>query len=326
MSAHVLVTGAAGFVGAAVMRRLVSRIEDRSLRSGARAVTHAIAVVRPGASLERLEQLPASPSWSIAHCDVTDRDRFATLVRASGARAVMHLAVERDTFTDETAVVRDRITAPLEGAFRGLAYSGQGRVIYASSVWVLPAGSSLDETTPAQPASTYGRNKVYAERQLPELRARWGGEWINLRLFNTFGRFEAPSRLLPHLVWHLSRGRFAELGSPILTRDFTDVDRMADAFLAALEAPSSACGSVYHIGSGQGTAIRDFAMTVAEITGGSHLLRFNSVRPADIEVDCQVSNPARAHRVLGWSAPADPRPDIREVVRWWLSRIGPGSS
>ena len=325
MSATVLVTGAGGFVGAAVTRCLVRRLAERTLQfSDGSAVQHVAAMVRPGATLDRLEDVPRnSATCSIEQCDITDAAAFRCLLARLQPRTVLHLAMDRAVQSrEDDAARRLAIDGPLEEMFVGLREQPGARVVFTSSVWVLPAGDRLDEQTPPQPMNAYARNKVRAEALLPVLNARTGVDWINLRLFNIFGRYEAPTRLLPYLVERLSRGQDAVLGNADAIRDFTDVDTIADAYAAAVTAGPSACSATYHIGSGRGMTIRSFAATVADVTGHAERIRVGGPRPVDADTPCQVANPERAKRTLGWSAGPDVHADIRSAARWWLDRPG----
>lgn len=310
-------SGAGGFVGSAVTRRLVSAVEAGGVRfpDGA-PVSKVVAVVRPGGSLIRLETLRESPSLSVEDCDMADSAAFERLLRRLRPRTILHLAVDRSANLDQDDSTRRRlIDRPLENMFTALAGTAGARVIHTSSVWVLPAGDRLDETTPPRPLGAYGENKLRAERLLPALQAQTGVDWINLRLFNIFGRYEAPSRLLPYLVDRLSRREVAILGNPDAIRDFTDVDVIAGAYLAALVAGPPACGATYHIGSGRGITIRAFAMTVADVVGHPELIRAGAVETADAHLPCQTANPDRAREILGWSSDTNVLADIRSAAR-----------
>jgi nucleoside-diphosphate-sugar epimerase len=155
---------------------------------------------------------------------------------------------------------------------------------------------------------------------LPILQEKTGVDWVNLRLFNIFGEYENTSRVLPYLVSCLTQGRVAELSHGDQIRDFNDVKDIAQAYLLALQADESACNRVYHIGSGRGTSLRDFAMAVAEVTGNPHLIRFGAKQTWDQDLPCLVADPARAQRILHWTPAGALEARIRRTVEWWLER------
>jgi nucleoside-diphosphate-sugar epimerase len=186
---------------------------------------------------------------------------------------------------------------------------------------VLASGEQLDESAPLAPLTPYARNKAREDALLPGLAEDAGVPWVNLRLFNLFGRYEKATRLLPTLVTRLSRSERVELTHGGQIRDFTDVDVVAQAFVDALAAPDDACGAVYHIGSGRGTSVRDLALAVAGMVGTGDLIRFGASETADEDVPSLVADPSRASTVLGWRPDLDLEARVHDAVRWWLARI-----
>jgi polyisoprenyl-phosphate glycosyltransferase len=236
-------------------------------------------------------------------------------------RAVLHLAVQRATFSQPPAGDGDALTiGPLEVLLAGLSEIPGARLVHTSTSWVLEPGVSLDEGAQLRPQSAYAEHKALADRRLPGLAQPAGVEWIDLRLFNVFGRYEQASRLLPYLVARLSAGEEARVSRGDQLRDFNDVDHVAEAYLRALAAPPAAAGRVYHIGSGRGTTARELAMAVAEETGRADLIRFGARDTPDAHVACLVANPARARELLGWEPHTDLEARIARAVRWWQER------
>lgn len=319
-----LVTGAGGFVGSAVVRALVgSAAGKESTFSDGSPVEHVVALLRPGGSHSRLAGLPTSGRWSTASADLTDRPAVLALLRRLRPRAVLHLASDRAIHEELDDGEQRRLHLdPLQTLFDGLADVPRSRVVHTSSAWVLPPGRRLDESSPSAPRSTYARAKARADDLLPLLHERTGVSWINLRLFNLFGRHEQESRLLPYVASRLLSGRPAKLCSPELVRDFSDIEDVARAYLAALAVGEEACGTVYHVGSGRGVSIWDFASSVAEVTGNAHLLRFASRAAPDAHLPCQVADPDRAIRILGWKPAGALEKHIGGTVEWWADRWG----
>lgn len=315
----VLVTGAGGFVGSAVVRRLVGG--ERATFWDGTPIGKVVALLRPGGSRERLERLRPSAAWEVEHADVADGQALSAVMRRVRPRVVLHLALDREAFEHVPPAEADPlVTAPLEALFAGLAATSDARFVHTGSAWVLAGGDRLAEVAPLDPYSPYTRNKARADALLPELGERSGVPWINLRLFNAFGRYEPATRLLPHLVARLSRGEPAQLSHGDQVRDFTDVDGMAEAYVLALKAPREACGAVYHVGSGHGTTVREFAAAVAEVVGNGDLVHFGAADTEDQRRPSLVADPALARRSLGWAPDADLRSRIHSAARWWLDR------
>lgn len=312
----VLVTGAGGFAGSAIVRRLVG--EPARFADGD-PVEHVVALLRATGSTYRLDELPNNGTWSIERADVTDRDALADVLVRLRPRAIVHAALDGEAYrvVDEERFV----TGPLETMLGGLAEVRGCRFLQVGSAWVLGSGERLDESAPLDPSTPYARNKARTDLLLPELAAQAGVPWINLRLFNMFGRYENEERLLPMLVARLSRGEVANLTHGKQVRDFNDVDTMAQAFVGALSAPESACGYVYHVGCGRGTTVREFAFSVAEVIGGSDRIRFGAASAEDEQLRILVADPSRAQLVLGWRPDFDLTGRIRAAVAWWLAHL-----
>ncbi len=324
MNDTVLITGAGGFVGSAVTRLFVKSLSDTPPKfSDGSPVKHVVALLRPGGSLERLHELTEADHWSIEYADITNRSELRDLLGRICPRAILHLAADNAIYRDLPEAERYRTSIiPIETMFEELSGVPGARLVHTGSAWVLQPGERLNENARLEPRSAYAKNKAWVDQSLPAFHDKTGVNWINLRLFNIFGKYEHKARLLPYLVHCLTQGTVAELSHGDQIRDFNDLEVIAQAYLLALQADESACGKVYHIGSGCGMSLRDFAMTVAEVTGNAHLIRFGATQTQDQDIPCLVADPARARRILHWAPAGDLEVRIRRTVQWWLERLG----
>jgi nucleoside-diphosphate-sugar epimerase len=314
----VLVTGAGGFVGSAVVRRLVRA--GTELWDGS-PVDRVVALLRSEGLPSRLEVLTGDDPWTVERADLHDAGALGKVLRRVRPRAVVNTAL--DAAVHSGKIVGHR---PLETLFAELAGYECERVVHAGSAWVLAPGVRLAEAAVVDPRSPYARHKAEEDELLPRLGERSAVGWINLRLFNIFGRYEMHSRLLPYLVSRLSHGEPADVSHGDQVRDFNDVDDIAEAFALALRAPESACGALYHIGSGRATTVREFALAVAEVVGDPKLIRFGAGRTPDQDLPSLVGEPARARRVLGWQPDSSLEERLRAAAEWWLARLpGPAT-
>lgn len=280
---------------------------------------HVAALLRPGGSAERLHGLRGQ-AWSVERADLADLPALQALLRRLRPRAVLHLALDGGVYRHGPSPATEAAN-PLQALFEGIADVPGARVVHTSSAWVLRPGEGLDESAPLEPRSPYSLHKADEDRRLPELARRTGVPFVNLRLFNIFGKHEQHTRLLPYLVASLAAGQAAKLSHGEQVRDFNDVDTIAKAYLRALMAPDDACGAVYHVGSGRATTVREFAAMVAEVTGHEQLIRFDASATPDQEIACLVADPTRARQTLGWSPDPDLRQSVQRAARWWLARL-----
>ena len=321
MGRTILVTGGGGFIGSAVTRRLIRWAEAGATCWDGEHVDAVCALLRPGASDWRLESVRHSPAFRIKRADIADTASLRDILDGVKPKVVLHLAFDPSGFEPQTDEEwRSRHFAPMETIFEALSRLGDTRFVHTSSAWVLAPGERLDEDAPVAPSLDYARAKAKLDDALPGLSRTYGVPFINLRLFNVFGPYEAVHRLLPHLVDRWRRGLSARLTQGDQLRDFNHVDDIAEAYRLALTCPPSACGAVYHIGSGRGTTVKQFAQLVGAAMGAPGAIEWDSAQTRDRHIPALVSDPRLAMRALGWRRAEDLASRVRAAVEWWLER------
>lgn len=309
---RVLVTGAAGFVGANLVRRLLADGDD------------VIAGVHSGANDWRLRDLQ-SDIQSVA-ADVRDRDAVAALVERLRPETIFHLAANGAYSWQQQ---RELIFAT---NFLGTVNVLEAAVRHDVSRFVV-AGTSSEygyqdhapaETEAPEPNSDYAVAKAAAT-----LFAGYVGrtERIGvsvLRLYSVYGPWEEPGRLVPALVCSARNGRLPPLVAPDIARDFVFVDDVCEAFVRA--ADSANTGEIYNVGSGRQTTLAEIVEVVRRQFGISAPPQWNSMAARSWDTGVWVADPARALAMLDWaprvsledglaatSAWLDARPDLAQL-------------
>ena len=315
--ATVLVTGAGGFVGSAVVRALVAAGTEGSARlADGSQLEHVVGVLRPGGVTDRLETVTSSPLLALVEADVT-APAFDEVLAQHRPAAVVHTALPA---TAHERFDRELTLTPLRAAFSALAEVKGARIVHAGSAWTLAPGTRLAEDAVVAAGTPYARTKLAEDEALDALGRTQGVPWLSLRLFNLFGRYEVPTRLLPTLVDRLVQGSPAELSHGDQVRDFNDVDDIALAFVAALAVPAPSCHRVVHVGSGRGTSTRALAAMVVDVLGHGDLVHFGARETADAGVAALTADPSLARSLLGWRPGVPLERRVREAVEWWLAR------
>lgn len=265
---RVLVTGHRGYLGSVMLPRL---------QSAGWSVAGLDCELYAGSEFAAGGPLPSVPWRRLDIRDVEAAD-------LAGFHAVIHLAgLSNDplgsldpALTDE---INHRASLHLAEAARE---AGVERFVFASSCSNYGAGGEamkddrmLGEDAPLLPVTPYGRSKVAAEAALHRLADKRFGV-TSLRLATAYGlsprlRFDLVVNNL--VAWALSEGRILLKSDGSPWRPLVHVEDIADAFLAALEAPpEQVCGRVLNVvPPGENHRIGDVAQMVAEAIPGAEI-------------------------------------------------------
>lgn len=287
---RVAVTGAGGFIGSALLRRLCrDGVSTRALLSppGANVQAPPVGVDARYGEIDRLECLQPL----VADCDVVFHVAGPPSVAASFASPVEYARVH----VGGTAAV-------LEACRR----SGVARVVHVSSaeVYGRPERVPVEESDRLEARSPYAAAKIGAERMVEAYRRSHGLDAIVLRPFSIYGPGQSMSGVVGTILAQATRGGEIQVHDLAAVRDFCFVEDLVAALVSAGTQPLVDAEPIYNVGSGKGTSIRELAHVVAELAGcrvtvGSAAGRD---RPSAADVPVLVADASRIARALGWTA------------------------
>jgi nucleoside-diphosphate-sugar epimerase len=297
----VLVTGAGGLIGSAVVRHLG--------RTGRRVRA---LVGPPGTPAPELDGIETS------FAEITDGDTVEAL--CAGAEAVVHLAGPPSvagSFRDPVATVRSHVvgTAVVADACRR---TGVRRLVYVSSaeVYGQVTAHRVSEEAPTRPRSPYGAAKLGAESIVRAMAAADPLEVVVLRPFSVYGVDSPAHSLVGTVLRAATRLPAVELQRLDNVRDFVHVDDVARASLDALTVEASGA-PVFNIGTGVGTSAGELAELALAAAGRRVPVRSSGGegRPSGTDLDRLVASTERARRGLGFSAVVSVAEGIAAAVR-----------
>jgi UDP-glucose 4-epimerase len=301
---RILVTGGAGFIGAAVVRALGDRGD-------------AVVVLDSGVAVGfgLLEGTDAE----IVRADIRDLEAVRRAVE--GCDAIVHLAAQ--------ASVPESIAHPLEDAAvnidgsLGLLEAARGadvaRFVFASSNAVIgghppPANEGLVPF----PVSPYGAAKAALEAYLRAYQEAYGLAGVSLRFANAYGPGSAhkSSVAAAFIKAYLRGGPLTIRGTGDQTRDYVFVSDIAAAVLACVDAPTSAiAGEVFQVGTGVETSLSELADCLFEVGDGSVPISYEPPSPGDVARN--VSDIAHAREALGWAPVVPLREGLTRTLDWF---------
>ena len=297
MTARVILTGASGFVGSAVLASLIA--------SGADVL----------ALSRRRPDVPGSFDWRT--CNLLDAGSAADAMRDVKADVLLHAAwtVEHGRFWTSPDNL-DWVGASLRLARFG-AEAGIPRIVGVGTCfeYAWPDDGPCDEgTTPLAPATVYAVSKDATRRVLERFCATNGVSFAWGRLFFLYGPGEAKTRLVPAVTLPMLAGQPARLDSGKAVRDFLDVGNAGRAL--AMLALSAATGPV-NVASGDGTSIGALTALVADIIGRPDLVLTGAFPDRAGEGPRCVAGISRLTNELGFTPSLSLRQGLERAVDHW---------
>jgi len=291
---RVLVTGAGGFVGRAVVYRLVEAGHDvtaviRRSRSGHPAHVRTVAA------------------------DVLDSVGITRAIDECEPEGVCHLAAltrVRDSFQQPTRYFAVNVTGTLN-VLRALEQLAERtgrvpRIVFASTVAVygLASEQPIAEDAPPLPTTPYGASKLAADHAIGFQAATGVLAAVSLRCFNVAGATPQTldtdlTRVIPKAL-AVAAGREPYLvmnGDGSSVRDYLHVADLADAYALALDAAEPGRHAIYNTGSALPVSLRGVIDSVERITGRRLDIRPN---PPQNEPSALLADHSQIRRALAW--------------------------
>lgn len=297
-----LVTGASGFVGANLVRRLLAL----------------------GANVHILLRRD-SPTWRLTDClqqltihtaDLADAASLAAAFEQSRPQDVFHLATARGSGASQRlAYIATSIlgTAHLIEALRGSAPDAR-LVAAGSSLEYAPSDGPIAESHPLLPDTLHGAVKVSAGLLLRQAAQSEGLAISQLRMFHVYGPWESGHRFLPTAIRLGLAGQPIPLAAGQSRRDWVHVDDVVSALLAAA-APQAPAG-IFNIGSGVEHG-NEALLDTLEAVLQRPLARLPSAMPArPTDQAHRYADIGLAHRQLGWQPQYDLARGLRSTLAW----------
>lgn len=309
-----LVTGAAGFIGSALVRALLERGER----------VRALDNFKTG-KRENLDGLLDAIEFH--ECDLNECERLTEICR--GVDCIFHEAA----IPSVPKSVADPVTshrANVDGTLSLLLaarQAGAGRVVYAASSSAYgdtPTLPKREEMKP-NPISPYAVQKLCGELYTAAFHRVYGMETTALRYFNVFGpRQDATSQysgVLSKFITSMLDGRAPTIyGDGTQSRDFTYVENVVQANLLAAGASADAvAGRTFNIATGTRFNLNQVYELLAEITGFAGQPRYDGARVGDVKHS--LADITAAEEAFGYRPTVGFQEGLERTVAWYREQL-----
>lgn len=320
-----LVTGGAGFIGSAVVRRAIA--------DGHQVVN--LDLLTYAACLENVASVAGNSGYWFEHADICDPEALKRILAQHEPDAIMHLAAEShvDRSIDGPAgFVETNINGTYQLLEAARAYwTAQGKPeqfrfhhISTDEVYgALGAEGKFTETTPYAPNSPYAASKAASDHLVRAWRETYGLPTLITNCSNNYGPFHFPEKLVPVVILNALAGKpIPVYGNGENIRDWLFVEDHAEALLVVLR--SGRVGRTYNIGGENEARNIDLVRMICKILdrhrpdGAPHdrLVTFVADRPGH---DTRYAiDPTRIRKELHWRPSVTLEQGLGRTVQWYL--------
>ena len=327
----VLVTGAAGFIGYHVSRRLLDRGDEIV------GVDNLNDYYDPSLKEARLAMLRDSPRFRFERIDIGDSDAMQRLFAEHRPARVVHLAAQagvRYSLTNPHAYTHSNVTGFLN-VLEGCRANGVEHLVFASSSSVYGANTRQpfsEHQNVDHPVSLYAATKKANELMAHTYAHLFGIPVTGLRFFTVYGPWGRPDMAL----FKFTRGILA--GEPIpvfnegrMVRDFTYIDDVAEGVVRVVDsiaapdpqwssddpdpARSRAPYRVFNIGNNRPVELLEYISVLEEQLGTKAKMDLLPIQPGD--VPSTMADVSELERAVGFRPATSVRDGIAAFVKWY---------
>jgi UDP-glucuronate 4-epimerase len=332
----VLVTGAAGFIGYHVARRLLDR-GDRIIGLDNLNTYYDVSLKEA-----RLARLTGDAHFGFVRLDVADRDGMASLFAAERPQRVVHLAAQagvRYSIENPHAYVDSNLVGfvnILEGCRRG----GVDHLVYASSSSVYGGNTRLpfsEHDGIDHPVSLYAATKKANELMAHTYSHLYRLPTTGLRFFTVYGPWGRPDMALFLFTRAILEGRPIDVfNRGNMVRDFTYIDDIVEGVIRVVDRPaepnpafdaarpdpgtSSAPYRVFNIGNSRPTPLNEYIEALEEALGRRAIRNHLPMQPGD--VPATAANTDELDAWVGFKPDTPVREGVGRFVQWYREFYG----
>ena len=328
---HILITGAAGFIGSALALRLLERGERVT---GLDNLSDYYDVRLKEA---RLARASAQRAFEFVRADITDRAALEEVFRKGRFDAVAHLAAQagvRYSLQNPQAYIDSNLVG-FGHILEGCRHGGVRHLVFASSSSVYGANKRLpfsEHDNVDHPVSLYGATKKANELMAHSYAHLYGLPCTGLRFFTVYGPWGRPDMAL----FKFTRGILAGEALPVfnqgkMIRDFTYIDDIAEGVVRVVDRPatpdpqwnaerpdsarSSAPWRIYNLGNRRPVELMRYIRVLEECLGRKAMLDLQPLQPGD--VPATYADTAELAAATGFEPSTPIETGVRRFVDWY---------
>jgi UDP-glucose 4-epimerase len=301
---RVIITGATGFVGANLARRILREGHEVHL------------LVRPLHNAWRIEDMLAS--LCLHKVALEDREALTQTVGRIRPDWIFHLAAHGaySSQADLREMVETNILGTINLVEACLKTGFEAFVNTGSSSEYGFKNHAPAEDEALEPNSHYAVTKASATLFCRHTARERSLNLPTLRLYSVYGPYEEPTRLIPRLITRGLRGELPPLVNRSVARDYVYIDDVTEAYLLAATRLGQPPGAVYNVGTGVQTSLGDAVETARRVLAIPAEPRWATMPARQWDTDVWVADNRKIKDALGWQPRHTFEQGFRLTVEW----------
>jgi len=303
----ILVTGGAGFIGANLVRKLVS-FPDFEV----------FVIEKRNTNLWRIKEIVNR--INIKYLDLENLDNLSQAINDIGPNVVFHLA-SYGVYPSFQTDLRRMIRTNIEGTMNLISSLKNQPIlsfIYTGSCFEYKEkGSRLKEDDITDPLNFYALTKLTAGLFLKKFAEENNLPVINLRLFTPYGYYEDGQRLIPYIILNALNNKEIKLSSANNVRDFIFIEDLTDFFLKIIESNQNYQGEIFNIGSGEERSIKDIVNIIEKLLDKKIDVTYGVKTSYYNEPESILADNTKAKAAFNWKINHNIESGIRKTIDWF---------
>lgn len=327
---HVMITGAAGFIGSTLAKRLLERGDTVT------GVDNLNDYYDVSLKEARLARLTSSSHFSFIKADIADRDVMSALFAGNAFDSVVNLAAQAGVrySIENPAAYIDANLVGFGNILEGCRQGGIRHLVYASSSSVYGSNTKLpfsEKDNVDHPISLYAASKKANELMAHAYAHLYGLPTTGLRFFTVYGPWGRPDMAL----FKFTKGILEGQPIPVynrgqMVRDFTYIDDIVEGVIRVLDQPpgkgegvnepdrsASAPWRIYNIGNSSRVQLMDYIQALEKALGRKATLELLPMQDGD--VPATQADVSALESDFGYRPQVDVEEGVKRFVEWYRS-------
>ncbi|OGH72437.1 MAG: hypothetical protein A2921_04115 [Candidatus Magasanikbacteria bacterium RIFCSPLOWO2_01_FULL_43_20b] len=302
----ILVTGAAGFIGSNLVKRLVA--DGRQV----------CVLVKPSTNLARIQEL--LPKITCCRADLLDFDGLKRELEEIRPQGVFHLAasnIQSGVTAEDSEVAETNIlgTRNLLQALGGINYDFF--INLGSFLEYGPKSGPIKESELCAPPELYSITKLAATLYGQAVARRDNKPIITFRLFTPYGPAVQPGRLIYEVITRALRNEEISLTQPKVARDFIFVEDLIELLLEAKDKAKNYQGEIFNAGSGQAITLESVVNEVLKITGSKSRINWGAFKSVAYDNEFWQADLSKTCANFAWRPTHTLSSGLIETIDWF---------